>query len=103
MAKTLISRGGLSHLNKKDSINKDEKETISINNNVIDKKNLTKLHPRSFRLSLEDQDLLRELTKNLNQEIKMNVTDTTVIKALIRLAHKTEVEKLISSIKETLI
>ena len=101
MAKTLISRGGLSHLNKKNPINKEE--TLSINNNVIDKKNLTKLHPRSFRLSLEDQDLLRELTKNLNQEIKMNVTDTTVVKALIRLAHKTEVEKLISSIKETLI
>ena len=103
MAKTLISRGGLSHLNNKNSINNDDKETLSINNNIIEKQNLSKIHPKSFRLSLEEQDLLREVTKKLNQEIKMNVTDTTVIKALIRLAHKTDVEKLICSIKETLI
>lgn len=103
MAKKLVSKGGLSHLKKSPAETSPAQKESSINNNTLDKKNVSKLHPRSFRLSLEDQDLLRELTKKLDSEVKMNINDTIIIKSLIRLAHRTQTDTLISSLKETLL
>lgn len=103
MVKKLVSKGGLSHLNLKTPITEKDESVLSVNNNTLDKKSAPKLHPRSFRLSLEDQDLLRELTKKLDSEVRMNINDTIVIKSLIRLAHKTDTDTIISSLKETLL
>jgi hypothetical protein len=99
MAKVLINRGGLSNFKKKE-IGEDAQ---SINNNRLDKANLPKLHPRSFRFSLEDQDMLRELTKKLDQEVRMSVNDSTVLRALIRYANKATIDDLVLAIKETVI
>lgn len=102
MVKKLTNRGGLGNLNC--SINNDSSDlTQSINNNRLEKDSLPKLHPRSFRFSLEDQDMLRELTKRLDQEVRMSVNDTVVLRALIRHASKADVGDLIQAIKETVI
>lgn len=103
MAKTLTNRGGLSNFNKQKTDVDINTLNQSINNNRLEKDSLPKLHPRSFRFSLEDQDMLRELTKKLDQEIRMSVNDSTVLRALIRHAKKAKIEDLILAIKETVI
>lgn len=103
MAKILTNRGGLSNFNKKNTDTDLQTVNQSINNNRLDKASLPKLHPRSFRFSLEDQDMLRELTKKLDNEVRMSVNDSTVLRALIRYANKAEIEDLVLAIKETVI
>lgn len=103
MAKILKNRGGLSNFNKKNPELEFSSSNQSINNNRLDKSTLPKLHPRSFRFSLEDQDMLRELTKKLDQEVRMSVNDSTVLRALIRHANKASIDDLVLAIKETVI
>jgi len=57
--------------------------------------------PRSYRLDYVDIDILKDTTENVSEiSGKMRITDTLVIKALLRVAQSLEAKKILDKIKE---
>jgi len=58
-------------------------------------------YPRSYRFDVETINLLKELAEKVNVKSKKPVSETELLKVLVRLGKKSGTEKLLKILKET--
>jgi hypothetical protein len=58
-------------------------------------------YPRSYRFDVETINLLKELVEKVNVKSKKPVSETELLKVLVRLGKKSGTEKLLKILKET--
>ena len=86
----------------------DISTSLSSFNNKTIRKNKSKKRlksnypvPRSYRLDHNDIDILKETTEEISEiSGKMKITDTLIIKALLRLSMEINPEEILNKIKE---
>lgn len=67
---------------------------------ILDRKKKNKQFPRAFRLTGEDLQNLKKITKFVNQESKRYVSETKVIQALIYLGLELPPPRIVKAIRE---
>ena len=58
-------------------------------------------YPRSYRFDVETINLLKELVEKVNVKSKKPVSETELLKVLVRLGKKSGTDKLLKILKET--
>jgi hypothetical protein len=79
-----------------------EKKTIASTIKKTKKKNLSKIpSPRSYRFSYKELDILKDKTEEVSQDIgsSIKITDTLILKSLIRLSDKISSDEILEEIK----
>jgi hypothetical protein len=80
----------------------EKKVVTSVKRKTVKKRNLAKIpSPRSYRFSYKELDLLKDKTEEVSQDIgsTIKITDTLILKSLIRLSDKISSDEILEEIK----
>ena len=81
----------------------EKKSVTSVKKRTTKRRNPNKIpSPRSYRLSYKELDMLKDKTDEVSQDIgrSIKITDTIILRALIRLSDKISSEEILEEIKK---